>query len=172
MVCESSAGGGRLREIDGAGEQAAAVRFGEENSGYGARRGIWLRGRLRAGARRDRALARADESDQGNQFCRCDRDRGAGSDHGRSAGQGAGTATVLSAGSGEHEGLHHRREHRDECRRAALFEIWSDAQLCDRARGGAGQRRGLAHGRAGAQEQDRVQSDRAVRGIGRDAREW
>ena len=41
--------------------------------------------------------------------------------------------TVLSAGPREHEGLHHRRKRRDECRRAALFEIRRDAQLCDRS---------------------------------------
>jgi ATP-dependent DNA helicase RecQ len=35
-----------------------------------------------------------------------------------------------------------------ECRRAALFEIRGDAQLCDRPRGGAGQRRGVADRRS------------------------
>ena len=50
---------------------SALLKFANEakDSGHGARRGFWLCRRLRAGAWRYRALARADESDQGNQFC-------------------------------------------------------------------------------------------------------
>ena len=58
----------------------------------------------------------------------------------------------------------------DQRRRAALFEIRRDAQLCHRPRGGAGEWRCSAHRRAGAQEQDRLRSDRALRRLGRNAR--
>ena len=77
------------------------IRVGEKNSGHGARRRFRLRRRMRSGTRRNRALARANEPDQGNPFCRCDRHRGTGCDHRRTAGEGARTKTVLSAGSGE-----------------------------------------------------------------------
>ena len=51
MVCQRSRRKrSSLREIDRAGERAAAVRFGEQDPGDGARRGLRIRGRLRAGA--------------------------------------------------------------------------------------------------------------------------
>ena len=85
MVRDSFAGHGRFRQLDGAGEQAPSIRCAGKNSGDGARGGVWLRGRLCSGARRNLAFARAHESDQGNQFRGCDRDRGTGRDYGRSA---------------------------------------------------------------------------------------
>ena len=48
------------------------------------------------------------------------------------------TKVVLSAGSGESERLQHRRQHRDKRGRPTLFEIRSDAPLCDWSRSGAG----------------------------------
>ena len=50
---------------------------------------------------RDRALAHANEPDQGDQFRRCGRGGGAGSDHGRPPAEGEGTKAFLSAGPGQ-----------------------------------------------------------------------
>ena len=41
--------------------------------------------------------------------------------------------TVLSAGPGEHEGLHDWRQRRNKRWRSALLEVWRDPQLRDRA---------------------------------------
>ena len=108
---------------------AAEIRERTKNSRDSARRGFWLCRRLRAGAWRHRALPGADEPNQGNQFRRRDRHRGARGDHGPTAGESARTKVILSAGSGEHERLQPRRKCGDERGRAALPEIWCDASL-------------------------------------------
>ena len=67
---------------------SALLRFASraQDSGNGARRGIRLRRRMRADARRHRAVARAHEPHQGDQLRGCDRGGRAGRDHRRTAG--------------------------------------------------------------------------------------
>ena len=148
------------------------LRFASENidSRDRARRGLWLRRRLRAGARRDRAFARADESDQGNQFRRRDCGRGARRHHRRTAGRGSRAEALLSARSREPARLQHRRKRRDERRRPALSEIWRHPPLRHWPRGRARERRSSAHRRARAQKQDRLRPDRPLRRLRRIAR--
>ncbi len=52
----------------------------------------------------------------------------------------------------------------------ALSQVRRDPPLHRRARGGAGERRGLAHGRPGAQKQNRLRPDRAFRRLRGNAR--
>ena len=65
--------------------------------------------------------------------------------------------------------MHHRRKCRDQCGRPALFEIWRDPQLRDRARNCAGQWRCPADWRARAQKQNRLRPGRSVCRLGRNA---
>ena len=64
----------------------------------------------------------------------------------------------------------HRRKRGHERRRAALFEIWRDAQLCRRAGSCPGQRRNSAHRRTRAQKQNRFRLVRHFCRLGRNAR--
>ena len=72
----------------------------------------------------------------------------------------------VSAGSGQPEKLHHRREHRHQRGRPALPEIRRDPRLRPRPRGRAGRRARGANRRAHAQEQDRLRFARHVRRFG------
>ena len=128
---------------------------------------------VRAGARRDRAFARADESDQGNQFRRCHRDRGAGSDHGRSESARRGRRNCF---------IRRTRRAGKDCTIGGNVATNAGGPRCLKygvtrnyviglevvlANGEV-----LAHRRAGAQKQNGVRPDRAVRRLGRNAREW
>ena len=171
MVCPEHAGSRGFRAIDGVRRRCDEDRGTGENSRHHPRVGIRLCGRMRAGARRDRALDRAHGPHQGIERGGFRRGGRTGCDHRAPAGSGPEQRSFLPARSSQPQRLQHRREYRDQCGRSALPEIRGDAPLRSRARSGAGRRHGGARRGADAQEQDGFRSGRAVHRIRRDARD-
>src|ERR1700720_2607572 len=78
--------------------------------------------------------------------------------------------SVAIVGPGEHEGLQHWGQHRDERGRPPLSEIWCHPQLCHRPGSSIGERGSVANRRTRAQKQDRIRFDRTFCRLGRNAR--
>ncbi len=169
MVRGRGTGSCRVCKIDNRCFEAVEVCVAGKNSGDGAWRRFWLRRRLRAGAKGNRAFPHANESHQGNSLRGCNRNRGTRSDHRGSQGGRAGAEIILSARSGEHERLQHWRKYRDQRRWPALFEIRRDAQLRRRSRSRARAWPSTANWRPRSQKQNGLQLNRLVCRIGRNA---
>ena len=127
---------------------SALLRFANRHKhpGHAARRRPRLRRRLRAGARRHRALAGAHEPHQGNQRRRFCGRRPAGREHAEAPGGGREAGPVLSARPRQPRGQLHRRQHRHQRRRPALPQIRRHPRLRPRP----GSRAGRRHGRCGS----------------------
>ena len=164
MVCQPGAGSRRVCAVRAGCVRRAALLLGRGDSRHGAGRGLRLRGRLCARARRRGAFAGADEPHSGNERPRF-RGRGpTGGHHGRPASGGACAGTVLSARSRKPQEQLARGQHRHERGRPQVPQVRRHASLRPRVGSRARGRSNRALRRPDAQEQDGLRPRGPVRG--------
>src|SRR5690348_113145 len=120
MVRSPSTGSGGFSSPDRVRLGAAQIRSTPPSAGNGAGRGAWLCGRLRAGSRRDRAVAGEDEPNQRDQCRGFGGGGGARREHAAPGGRSGKPKIVLAPRPGEPEGQRDRWKYFHERGRAEV----------------------------------------------------